>query len=154
MPGNLNRSGSKSNRLTRKADRRSTGTQDVPSPQTQGSIEQPLSPARTYQASVTHSHTQQAQVSPRSPLTVGLHVHQEMNEPEEGEYGWTTQMDGGARIEDVLTLWNKDVDTLVIFVRNHRVHHSSSNYIPSLTLWSTGRLVLRRAYGVRTPSVM
>ena len=154
MPGNLNRSGSKSSRLTRKADRRSTGTQDVPSPQTQGSIEQPLSPARTYQASVTHSHTQQAQVSPRSPLTVGLHVHQEMNEPEEGEYGWTTQMDGGARIEDVFTLWNKDVDTLVVFVRDYHLDLSSSNRFSSLTFWSTGRLVLHGAHGVRTPSVI
>ena len=154
MPGNLNRSGSKSSPLTRKADRRSTGTQDVPSPQTQGSIEQPLSPAGTYQASVTHSHTQRAQVLPYIRLTFGSHTHQEMNEPEEGEYGWVTSMDEFAHIEDAFTLWNKDVDTLVIFVRNHRVHLSSSNCIPSLTLWSTGRLVLRGAYGVRTPSVI
>ena len=49
-----------------------------------------------------------------------------MNEPEEGEYGWTTLMDEYARIEDVLTLWNKDVDTLVIFVRDYPLDLSSS----------------------------
>ena len=66
-----------------------------------------------------------------------------MNEAEEGEYGWTTQMDGGARIEDALTLWNKDVDMLVIFVRDYHLDLSSSNRCSSLTCWSTGRLVLR-----------
>ena len=154
MPGNLNRSGSKSSPLTRKADRRSTGTQDVPSPQTQGSIEQPLSPAGTYQASVTHSHTQRAQVLPYIRLTFGSHTHQEMNEPEEGEYGWTTLMDECARIEDFLMLWNKDVDTLVVFVRDYHVALFSSNHISSLTSWSTGRLVLSGAHGVCSPSVM
>ena len=77
-----------------------------------------------------------------------------MNEPEEGEYCWTTLMDEGARIEDFLTLWNKDVDTLVIFVRDYHVALFSSNHISSLTFWSTGRLVLRGAHRVRTPSVM
>ena len=77
-----------------------------------------------------------------------------MNEPEEGEYCWTTLMDECARIEDFLTLWNKDVDTLVILVRDYHLDLSSSNYFSSLTFWSTGRLVLRGAYGVRTPSVM
>ena len=154
MPGNLNRSGSKSSRLTRKADRLSTGTQDVPSPQTQGSIEQPLSPAGTYQASVTHSHTQRAQVLPYIWLTFGSHTRQEMNEPEEGEYGWATRMDECARIEDFLTLWNKDVDTLVIFVRDYHLDLSSSNRFLSLTSWFTGKLVLRGAHSVRTPSDM
>ena len=77
-----------------------------------------------------------------------------MNEPEEGEYGWTTQMDGGARIEDALTLWNKDVDTLVVFVRVYHLHLSLSNRFSSPTSWSTGKLVLRGAHRVRTPSVM
>ena len=152
MLGNMNRSGFKSSRLVREADRRSTGTQDVP--QVQGDIEELVAPQGTYQASVTHSHTRRAQVSSRSRLTFGSHTHQEMNEPEEGEYGWTTLMDECARIEDFLTLWNKDVDTLVIFVRDYHVALFSSNHISSLTFWSTGRLVLRRAHGVRTPSDM
>ena len=49
-----------------------------------------------------------------------------MNEPEEGEYGWVAPMDECARIEDALTLWNKDVDTLVIFVRDYPLDLSSS----------------------------
>ena len=49
-----------------------------------------------------------------------------MNEPEEGEYCWTTLMDEVARIEDALTLWNKDVDTLVSFVRDYPLDLSSS----------------------------
>ena len=77
-----------------------------------------------------------------------------MNEAEEGEYGWTTLMDKCARIEDALTLWNKDVDTLFVFVRDYHVALSLSNCVSSLTSWSTGRLVLRGAYGIRTPSVM
>ena len=77
-----------------------------------------------------------------------------MNEPEEGEYSWTTLMDEVARIEDVLTLWNKDVDTLVVLVRDYHLHLSLSNRFSSPTSWSTGRLVLRGAHGVRTPSVM
>ena len=77
-----------------------------------------------------------------------------MNEPEEGEYGWATRMDEYARIEDVFTLWDKDVDTLVIFVRDYPVALSLSNRFSSPTSWSTGRLVLRGAHGVRTPSVM
>ena len=52
-----------------------------------------------------------------------------MNEPEEGEYSWTTLMDEDARIEDVLTLWNKDVDTLVVFVRDYHTDHSSSKRV-------------------------
>ena len=77
-----------------------------------------------------------------------------MNEPEEGEYGWTTLMDGYARIEDALTLWNKDVDTFVVFVRDYHLDLSSSNRLSSLTSWSTGRLVLRGAHRVRTPSMI
>ena len=77
-----------------------------------------------------------------------------MNEPEEGEYGWTTLMDECARIEDFLMLWNKDVDTLVVFVRDYHLDLSSSNRFSSLTSWSTGRLVLRGAHCVRIPSVM
>ena len=77
-----------------------------------------------------------------------------MNEPEEGEYSWTTLMDEDARIEDFLTLWNKDVDTLVIFVRVYHLDLSSSNRFSSPTSWSTGKLVLRGAHRVRTPSVM
>ena len=50
-----------------------------------------------------------------------------MNEPEEGEYGWVTPMDEYARIEDALTLWNKDVDTLFVFVRDYHVALSSSD---------------------------
>ena len=76
------------------------------------------------------------------------------NDPEEGEYGWTTLMDKCARIEDALTLWNKDVDTLFVFVRDYHVALSSSNSISSLTFWSTDRLVLSGAYGVCSPSVM
>ena len=138
MLGNLNKSDSKSTCLAGEGDRRSTGTQDVP--QVQGDIEELVAPQVIYQASVTHSHTRRAQVSSRSPFTFGSHTHQEMNEPEEGEYGWTTLMDECARIEDFLTLWNKDVDTLVIFVRDYHLDLSSSNYISSLTSWSTGRL--------------
>ena len=77
-----------------------------------------------------------------------------MNEPEEGEYSWTTLMDECARIEDALTLWNKDVDTLVIFVRDYPVALSSPDCFSSLTSWSTGKLVLRGAHRVCTPSVM
>ena len=50
-----------------------------------------------------------------------------MNQPEEGEYCWTTLMDECARIEDFLTLWNKDVDTLIVFVRDYHVALSSSD---------------------------
>ena len=77
-----------------------------------------------------------------------------MNEPEEGEYGWATRMDEYARIEDALTLWNKDVDTLFVFVRDYHVALSSSNRFSSLTSWFTGKLVLRGAHRVRTPSDM
>ena len=76
-----------------------------------------------------------------------------MNE-RDGEYGWETQMDEDARIEDVLTLWNKDVDTLFVFVRDYPAALSSSDCSSSLTSWSTGKLVFRGAHGVRTPSVM
>ena len=77
-----------------------------------------------------------------------------MNEPEEGEYGWTTLMDEDARIEDLLTLWNEDVDTLVVFVRVHHLDLSSSNRFSSLTSSSTDMLVLCGAHGVHTPSVI
>ena len=77
-----------------------------------------------------------------------------MNEPEEGEYGWITLTDECARIEDVLTLWNKDVDALFIFVRDYPVALSSPDCFSSLTSWSTGKLVLRGAHRVRTPSDM
>ena len=77
-----------------------------------------------------------------------------MNEPEEGEYSWTTLMDEVARIEDVLTLWNKDVDTLVVLVRDYHLHLSLSNRFSSPTSWSTGKLVFSGAHGVHTPSVM
>ena len=92
-------------------------------------IVQPFDLARIYQASVPNSHTRRAQVLPRSPLTLGSHTRQEMNEPEEGDYGWTTLMDEDTRIEDVLTLWNKDVDNLVVFVRDHHTDHSSSKHV-------------------------
>ena len=77
-----------------------------------------------------------------------------MNEAEEGEYSWTTLMDEDARIEDFLTLWNKDVDALVVFVRVYHLDLSSSDRLSSLTSWSTGKLVLRGAHSVRNPSVM
>ena len=67
-----------------------------------------------------------------------------MNEPEEGDYGWTTLMNEVARIEDAL----------FIFVRDYHIALSLSNRFSSPTPWSTGRLVLRGAYGIRTPSVM
>ena len=149
MLGNLNKSGFESSRLVCEADRRSIGTQDVP--QVQEDIEQPLSPAGTYQASVPNHYMRRAQVSPHSPLTFGSHTHQEMNEPEEGKYGWTTVMEECARIEDALTLWSKDLDTLLVFVRDYHVDLSWSNRFSSLT---SGRLVLRGAHGARTPSVM
>ena len=149
MLGNLNKSGFESSRLVCEADRRSIGTQGVP--QVQEDIEQPLSPAGTYQASVPNRYMRRAQVSPHSPLTFGSHTHQEMNEPEEGKYGWTTLMDECARIEDALTLWSKDLDTLLVFVRDYHVDLSWSNRFSSLT---SGRLVLRGAHGARTPSVM
>ena len=77
-----------------------------------------------------------------------------MNEPEEGEYGWTTLMDECARIEDFLTLWNKDVDTLIVLVRDYHLDLSSSKCFSWLISCFAGKLVLRGAYGVRTPSVM
>ena len=73
-----------------------------------------------------------------------------MNKAEEGEYGWTTQMDEYARIEDVLTLWNKDVDTLFIFVRDYHVDISLSNRFSSLTSSPTDMLVLCGPHSVRT----
>ena len=77
-----------------------------------------------------------------------------MNEPEEGECGWTTLIQKYARIEDALTLGNKDVDTLFVFVRDYHVDISLSNRFSSLTSSSTDMLVLCSAHSVRTPSVM
>ena len=52
-----------------------------------------------------------------------------MNDPEEAEYPSTIVITGNSRIKDILEHWNKNVDTLVVFVRDHHTDPSPSERV-------------------------
>ena len=88
----------------------------------------PVAPAGTYQASAADRLScVTSPVSRRTAYSTLLHPIQVRNDG--SEYDMMASMAEDAHIEDVLEQWNKNVDTLVVFVRDHQVDLSSSNRV-------------------------
>ena len=96
MLGNLNRSDSKSSGLAGEADRQSTGTQRFRRYESLEDIMQPVTPARTYQASAADRHSRMTILSLTAYSTL-QHTLQVRNDG--SEYAMMAPMIKDARIE-------------------------------------------------------